>query len=67
MSASQCLSLLVQLYGGNGQESMSPENMDSFAEVLKSKKDTQQLKLLLRIVKRLVSRLLNILKVHVLL
>uniref|UniRef100_A0A663DV30 Unc-51 like kinase 4 n=1 Tax=Aquila chrysaetos chrysaetos TaxID=223781 RepID=A0A663DV30_AQUCH len=64
VSASQCLSLLVQLYGGNGQESMSPENMDSFAEVLKSKKDTQQLKLLLRIVKRLVSRLLNILKVH---
>ncbi|KFV45255.1 Serine/threonine-protein kinase ULK4, partial [Tyto alba] len=55
VSASQCLSLLVQLYGGNSQESMSPENMDSFAEVLKSKKDTRQLKLLLRIVKRLVS------------
>ncbi|KFW95537.1 Serine/threonine-protein kinase ULK4, partial [Phalacrocorax carbo] len=54
-SASQCLSLLVQLYGGNSQESMSPENMDSFAEVLKSKKDTRQLKLLLRIIKRLVS------------
>ncbi|NXM72759.1 ULK4 kinase, partial [Serilophus lunatus] len=54
-SASQCLSLLVQLYGGNSQESMSPENMGSFAEVLKSKKDTRQLKLLLRIVKRLVS------------
>ncbi|KAJ7413963.1 Serine/threonine-protein kinase ULK4 [Willisornis vidua] len=53
-SASQCLSLLVQLYGGSSQERMSPENMDSFAEVLKSKKDTQQLKLLLRIVKRLV-------------
>uniref|UniRef100_A0A663DUL6 Unc-51 like kinase 4 n=1 Tax=Aquila chrysaetos chrysaetos TaxID=223781 RepID=A0A663DUL6_AQUCH len=60
VSASQCLSLLVQLYGGNGQESMSPENMDSFAEVLKSKKDTQQLKLLLRIVKRLVSRFLSL-------
>uniref|UniRef100_A0A8C3PLL2 Unc-51 like kinase 4 n=1 Tax=Calidris pygmaea TaxID=425635 RepID=A0A8C3PLL2_9CHAR len=53
-SASQCLSLLVQLYGGSSQESMSPENMDSFAEVLKSKKDTRQLKLLLRIIKRLV-------------
>ncbi|XP_009975737.1 PREDICTED: serine/threonine-protein kinase ULK4-like, partial [Tauraco erythrolophus] len=52
-SASQCLSLLVQLYGGNNQESMSPENMDNFAEVLKSKKDTRQLKLLLRIIKRL--------------
>ncbi|KFR11323.1 Serine/threonine-protein kinase ULK4, partial [Opisthocomus hoazin] len=55
VSASQCLSLLVQLYGGNSQENMSPENMDSFAEVLKSKTDTRQLKLLLRIVKRLVS------------
>ncbi|KFZ50898.1 Serine/threonine-protein kinase ULK4, partial [Antrostomus carolinensis] len=54
-SALQCLSLLVQLYGGNSQENMSPENMDSFAEVLKSKKDTRQLKLLLRIIKRLVS------------
>ncbi|XP_010132857.1 PREDICTED: serine/threonine-protein kinase ULK4 [Buceros rhinoceros silvestris] len=54
-SASQCLSLLVQLYGVGSQESLSPENMDSFAEVLKSKKDTQQLKLLLRIVKRLVT------------
>uniref|UniRef100_A0A8C0FLM8 Unc-51 like kinase 4 n=1 Tax=Bubo bubo TaxID=30461 RepID=A0A8C0FLM8_BUBBB len=55
LSASQCLSLLVQLYGGNSQESMSPENMDTFAEVLKSKKGTGQLKLLLRIVKRLVT------------
>ncbi|XP_026699377.1 serine/threonine-protein kinase ULK4 isoform X1 [Athene cunicularia] len=55
LSASQCLSLLVQLYGGNSQESMSPENIDSFAEVLKSKKDTKQLKLLLRIVKRLIT------------
>uniref|UniRef100_A0A8C4J008 Unc-51 like kinase 4 n=1 Tax=Dromaius novaehollandiae TaxID=8790 RepID=A0A8C4J008_DRONO len=64
-NASQCLSLLVQLYGGNSQESLSPENMDSFAEVLKSKKDTRQLKLLLRIIKRLVSQLLNVLKVHV--
>uniref|UniRef100_A0A8C0IFC1 Unc-51 like kinase 4 n=1 Tax=Bubo bubo TaxID=30461 RepID=A0A8C0IFC1_BUBBB len=57
LSASQCLSLLVQLYGGNSQESMSPENMDTFAEVLKSKKGTGQLKLLLRIVKRLVKAL----------
>ncbi|NWR91577.1 ULK4 kinase, partial [Furnarius figulus] len=55
VSASQCLSLLVQLYGGNSQESMSLESMDSFAQVLKSKKDARQLKLLLRIVKRLVS------------
>ncbi|NXB82496.1 ULK4 kinase, partial [Donacobius atricapilla] len=55
LSASQCLLLLVQLYGGNNQESMSPENMGSFAEVLKSKKDPRELKLLLKIVKRLVS------------
>uniref|UniRef100_A0A8B9BZM4 Unc-51 like kinase 4 n=1 Tax=Anser brachyrhynchus TaxID=132585 RepID=A0A8B9BZM4_9AVES len=54
-NASQCLSLLVQLYGGNSEESMSPENMDSFADVLKSKKDTRQLKLLLRIIKRLIT------------
>ncbi|XP_067416937.1 serine/threonine-protein kinase ULK4 isoform X2 [Emydura macquarii macquarii] len=51
--ASQCLSLLVQLYGGDNLDSMSPENMDSFAEVLKSKKDLKQQKLLLRIIKRL--------------
>ncbi|KAK2517492.1 Ulk4 [Columba guinea] len=54
-SASQCLSLLVQLYGGSSQECMSPENTDSFAEVLKSKKDPRKLKLLLRIIKRLVT------------
>uniref|UniRef100_A0A8B9GJW8 Unc-51 like kinase 4 n=1 Tax=Amazona collaria TaxID=241587 RepID=A0A8B9GJW8_9PSIT len=64
VSASQCLSLLVQLYGGNRQESMSSEDMDTFAQVLKSRKDPQQLKLLLRIVKRLVSQLLKTLKFH---
>uniref|UniRef100_A0A8C9MFB4 Unc-51 like kinase 4 n=1 Tax=Serinus canaria TaxID=9135 RepID=A0A8C9MFB4_SERCA len=55
LSASQSLLLLVQLYGGSNQESMSPENMDSFAAVLKSKEDPRELKLLLKIVKRLVS------------
>uniref|UniRef100_A0A8C4VSH5 Unc-51 like kinase 4 n=1 Tax=Gopherus evgoodei TaxID=1825980 RepID=A0A8C4VSH5_9SAUR len=53
-TASKCLSLLVQLYGGDNLDSMSPENMDSFAEVLKSKRDLKQQKLLLRIIKRLV-------------
>ncbi|XP_042673471.1 serine/threonine-protein kinase ULK4 isoform X3 [Centrocercus urophasianus] len=53
--ASRCLSLLVQLYGGNSQESMSPENMDSFAEVLQSRKDTRHRKVLLRIIKRLIT------------
>uniref|UniRef100_A0A8C5IC14 Unc-51 like kinase 4 n=1 Tax=Junco hyemalis TaxID=40217 RepID=A0A8C5IC14_JUNHY len=55
LSASQSLLLLVQLYGGSNEESMSPENMYSFAEVLKSKEDPRELKLLLKIVKRLVS------------
>uniref|UniRef100_A0A8C4VVR6 Unc-51 like kinase 4 n=1 Tax=Gopherus evgoodei TaxID=1825980 RepID=A0A8C4VVR6_9SAUR len=55
-TASKCLSLLVQLYGGDNLDSMSPENMDSFAEVLKSKRDLKQQKLLLRIIKRLVSQ-----------
>uniref|UniRef100_A0A8C5NIZ9 Unc-51 like kinase 4 n=1 Tax=Junco hyemalis TaxID=40217 RepID=A0A8C5NIZ9_JUNHY len=53
LSASQSLLLLVQLYGGSNEESMSPENMYSFAEVLKSKEDPRELKLLLKIVKRL--------------
>ncbi|CAN8184586.1 unnamed protein product [Coccothraustes coccothraustes] len=55
LSASQSLLLLVQLYGGSNQESMSPENMGSFAEVLKSKEDPRELKLLLKIVKRLIT------------
>ncbi|XP_016151979.1 PREDICTED: serine/threonine-protein kinase ULK4 isoform X4 [Ficedula albicollis] len=55
LSTSQCLLLLVQLYGGNNQESMSPENMHSFAEVLKAKEDPQELKLLLKIIKRLIT------------
>ncbi|XP_009078916.1 PREDICTED: serine/threonine-protein kinase ULK4-like, partial [Acanthisitta chloris] len=53
VSASRCFLLLGQLYGGDSQKIMSPENMDSFAEVLKSKKDKQQLKHLLKIVIRL--------------
>ncbi|XP_056341462.1 serine/threonine-protein kinase ULK4 [Oenanthe melanoleuca] len=55
LSTSQCLLLLVQLYGGSNQESMSPENMHSFAEVLKAKEDPQELKLLLKIIKRLIT------------
>ncbi|XP_063012523.1 serine/threonine-protein kinase ULK4 isoform X2 [Melospiza melodia melodia] len=55
LSASQSLLLLVQLYGGSNEESMSPENMYSFAEVLKSKEDPRELKLLLKIVKRLIT------------
>ncbi|XP_064410175.1 serine/threonine-protein kinase ULK4 [Latimeria chalumnae] len=54
-NSSQCLSLLVQLYGGDNPESMSPENIDSFAAALKSKRDPKQQKLLLRIIKRLIT------------
>ncbi|KAJ7322599.1 hypothetical protein JRQ81_018886 [Phrynocephalus forsythii] len=53
--ASQCLSLLVQLYGGDNMESMSPENMDSFAEALQLKTDVKDQKLLLRVIKRLIT------------
>ncbi|XP_048462202.1 serine/threonine-protein kinase ULK4 isoform X2 [Rhincodon typus] len=49
------LSLMVQLYGGENQDSLSPENMDSFAEALKHRKELKQQKLLLRVIKRLVS------------
>ncbi|XP_060103490.1 serine/threonine-protein kinase ULK4 [Heteronotia binoei] len=54
-NASQCLSLLVQLYGGDNMDSMSPENMDSFAEVLQCKKEVKDQKLLLRVIKRLIT------------
>ncbi|XP_043822863.1 serine/threonine-protein kinase ULK4 [Dromiciops gliroides] len=53
--SSRCLSVLVQLYGGDNADSMSPENMDSFAELLKSKKDPKEQKLLLRVIKRLIT------------
>ncbi|XP_060637751.2 serine/threonine-protein kinase ULK4 [Anolis sagrei] len=54
-NASQCLSLLVQLYGGDNMDSMSPENMDSFTEVLQSKTEVKDQKLLLRVIKRLIT------------
>ncbi|XP_036615382.1 serine/threonine-protein kinase ULK4 [Trichosurus vulpecula] len=53
--SSRCLSVLVQLYGGDNADSMSPDNMDSFAELLKSKKDPKEQKLLLRVIKRLIT------------
>ncbi|KAL5018665.1 hypothetical protein ScPMuIL_004387 [Solemya velum] len=49
----KCLSLLVQLFGGENREAMSPENMDYYARALK-KSDSKKQKVLLRIVKRLV-------------
>ncbi|XP_069504376.1 serine/threonine-protein kinase ULK4 [Ambystoma mexicanum] len=53
--SSQCLSVLVQLYGGDNLDSMSPENMECFAEVLASKRDPKHQKLLLRVIKRLLT------------
>uniref|UniRef100_A0A6I8P4A9 Unc-51 like kinase 4 n=1 Tax=Ornithorhynchus anatinus TaxID=9258 RepID=A0A6I8P4A9_ORNAN len=53
-NSSRCLSILVQLYGGDNPDSMSPEHIENFAKVLKTKKP-KELKLLLRIMKRLVS------------
>ncbi|XP_067857918.1 serine/threonine-protein kinase ULK4 [Heptranchias perlo] len=54
-SSLHSLSLMVQLYGGENQDSLSPENVDSFAEALKCRRDPKLQKLLLRVIKRLVS------------
>ncbi|XP_069815787.1 serine/threonine-protein kinase ULK4 [Dendropsophus ebraccatus] len=54
-NSSQCLSLMVQLYGGDTQDSMTPDNMESFAQVLVSKREPKQQKLLLRVIKRLIT------------
>lgn len=53
--ASKCLSILVQLYGGENPDSLSPENAESFADSLTSKEDPKEQKLLLRILRRMVT------------
>uniref|UniRef100_A0A8C2YU22 non-specific serine/threonine protein kinase n=1 Tax=Chinchilla lanigera TaxID=34839 RepID=A0A8C2YU22_CHILA len=53
--SSKCLSILVQLYGGEIPDSLSPENADSFARVLASRTDPKDQKLLLRILRRMVT------------
>ncbi|XP_027630335.1 serine/threonine-protein kinase ULK4 isoform X2 [Tupaia chinensis] len=53
--SSKCLSILVQLYGGENPDSLSPENMDTFADLLATKQDPKEQKLLLRIIRRLVT------------
>ncbi|XP_066547662.1 serine/threonine-protein kinase ULK4 isoform X2 [Amia ocellicauda] len=50
-----CLSLLVQLYGGDNPDSMSPESIHSFTEALNSQQDPKQQKLLLRVIRRLIT------------
>uniref|UniRef100_A0A8C6I3Z2 Unc-51-like kinase 4 n=1 Tax=Mus spicilegus TaxID=10103 RepID=A0A8C6I3Z2_MUSSI len=54
--SSKCLSILVQLYGGENPESLSPENLVTFANLLMTKEDPKDQKLLLRILKRMVKR-----------
>lgn len=52
--ACKCLSLLVQLFGGEHKEALNPENMDYYSKALR-KADAKKQKVLLRIIKRLVS------------
>uniref|UniRef100_A0A8B7TQM1 Serine/threonine-protein kinase ULK4-like n=1 Tax=Castor canadensis TaxID=51338 RepID=A0A8B7TQM1_CASCN len=51
--SSKCLSILVQLYGGENPDSLSLENLESFADLLVSKADPKEQRLLLRILRRM--------------
>ncbi|KAL2804012.1 serine/threonine-protein kinase ULK4 isoform 1, partial [Daubentonia madagascariensis] len=53
--SSKCLSILVQLYGGENPDSLSPENVETFAFLLVSKEDPKEQKLLLRILRRMIT------------
>ncbi|XP_004409575.1 PREDICTED: serine/threonine-protein kinase ULK4-like, partial [Odobenus rosmarus divergens] len=53
--SSKCLSILVQLYGGENPDSLSPENAENFANLLTSKEDPKEQKLLLKILRRMVT------------
>lgn len=53
--SSKCLSILVQLYGGENPDSLSPENLETFANLLVTKEDPKDQKILLRILKRMVT------------
>ncbi|XP_022419344.1 serine/threonine-protein kinase ULK4 isoform X3 [Delphinapterus leucas] len=53
--SSKCLSILVQLYGGENPDSLSPENAENFAELLTSKEDPKEQKLLLRTLRRMIT------------
>ncbi|XP_062580885.1 serine/threonine-protein kinase ULK4-like isoform X2 [Saccostrea cucullata] len=52
--STKCLSLLVQLFGGENKDAMTPENMEYYSKALK-KADVKKQKVLLRIIKRLLS------------
>ncbi|XP_067686194.1 serine/threonine-protein kinase ULK4-like isoform X2 [Haliotis asinina] len=49
----KCLSLIIQLFGGDYRDALSPENMECYSQALK-KADAKKQKILLRIIKRLV-------------
>ncbi|XP_072797153.1 serine/threonine-protein kinase ULK4 [Vicugna pacos] len=53
--SSKCLSILVQLYGGENPDTLSPENAENFADLLTSKEDPKEQKLLLRILRRVIT------------
>ncbi len=53
--ASHCVSLLAQLYGGEGADRLQPEELLSLAHALQEHTEPRQQKLLLRVLKRLVS------------
>uniref|UniRef100_A0A8C1T1R8 Unc-51 like kinase 4 n=1 Tax=Cyprinus carpio TaxID=7962 RepID=A0A8C1T1R8_CYPCA len=52
--ASHCVSLLAQLYGGEGADCLQPEELLSLAHALQTHTEPRQLKLLLRVLKRMV-------------
>ncbi|XP_072268377.1 serine/threonine-protein kinase ULK4 [Pyxicephalus adspersus] len=54
-NTSQCLSLMAQLYGVDSQDSMTTDNMESFAQVLLMRREPKHQKLLLRVIKRLIT------------
>ncbi|KAL6488640.1 hypothetical protein MHYP_G00023810 [Metynnis hypsauchen] len=52
--ASQCVSLLAQLYGGDGADHLHPEDLLSLAHTLQIHPEPKQQRLLLRVLKRLM-------------
>ncbi|XP_051999289.1 serine/threonine-protein kinase ULK4 [Xyrauchen texanus] len=53
--ASHCVSLLAQMYGGEGADCLQPEELLSLAHALQTHTEPRQQKLLLRVLKRLMS------------
>ncbi|KAL2083889.1 hypothetical protein ACEWY4_019407 [Coilia grayii] len=53
--ASQCLSLLAQLYGGQGPDCLLPDELLALEQALQAHPQPREQKLLLRVIKRLMS------------